>query len=169
MKKLIQITSSAGLLIGASIFITSLVNSTASTSQAQSKELPKAYAQTMKLGDPMPGNLFIELAKLINPTVVNISTSTIPRGGRGGGPRDPFFDMLEKFYGITSEKATEFFRLHADLDRVHAQVWWDSIVKSVETEEDKVVAVRAVTESRDAMYGFLDGICRAYMPDCQLA
>lgn len=110
MKKLIQITGSLGLLIGAGIFITSLATTTASTSDAQSKELPKAYAQSMKLGDPMPGNLFIELAKLINPTVVNISTATIPRGR---GNRDPFFDMLERFYGMPGMEAPQMKPMQA--------------------------------------------------------
>lgn len=51
---------------------------------------------SLKLGDPMPGNLFIELAKAVNPAVVNISTATIPRNFR----RDPFWDYFEEFYGI---------------------------------------------------------------------
>ena len=66
---------------------------------SQTAKLPN-----LKFGDPLPANAFVELAKAINPAVVNISTSTLPkapRGGRGGmGARDPFFDMLEQFYGL---------------------------------------------------------------------
>jgi serine protease Do len=55
----------------------------------------------MNPGEPLPSKTFVELAKLINPVVVNISTSTIPRfqryGGRPGGPRDPFFEMFEQY------------------------------------------------------------------------
>lgn len=51
----------------------------------------------MKLADPLPSNLFVELAKIINPTVVNISTSAVPRGR--SGMRDPMLDLLEQFYG----------------------------------------------------------------------
>lgn len=51
----------------------------------------------LKFGDPLPANAFIELAKLINPAVVNISTSTMPKRNQY---RDPFFDMLEQFYGF---------------------------------------------------------------------
>lgn len=63
-------------------------------------------APTLKLNDPLPANLFVELAKAINPAVVNISTKTLPkfRGGRGGMPRDPFFDMLEQFYGVPMQQ-----------------------------------------------------------------
>lgn len=62
--------------------------------QAQQDILP-----AIKKGDPLPANRFVELAKLINPSVVNISTATTPRyqqrGGRGG--RDPFFDLFEQY------------------------------------------------------------------------
>ncbi|MGZ5280192.1 MAG: trypsin-like peptidase domain-containing protein, partial [Pseudobdellovibrionaceae bacterium] len=64
----------------------------------------KSIAPQLKFGDPLPANAFVELAKMINPAVVNISTSTtpkMPRGGRGGmGGRDPFLDMLQEFYGF---------------------------------------------------------------------
>ncbi len=62
--------------------------------QAQQDILP-----AIKKGDPLPANRFVELAKLVNPSVVNISTATTPRyqqrGGRGG--RDPFFDLFEQY------------------------------------------------------------------------
>jgi serine protease Do len=61
---------------------------------AQKKEAP-----VLKLSDPLPGNLFVELAKLANPAVVNISTSTLPKA-RSRGPRDPMMQMLEQFYGV---------------------------------------------------------------------
>ena len=54
----------------------------------------------LKLGDPLPANLFVELARVVNPAVVNISTKTMPRQMGRGGQRDPFFDMLEQFYGF---------------------------------------------------------------------
>ncbi|MBC7741607.1 MAG: trypsin-like peptidase domain-containing protein [Bdellovibrionaceae bacterium] len=55
----------------------------------------------LKLGDPLPGNLFIELAKAINPAVVNISTSVVSRGYQ---QRDPMLEMLEKFYGMPMQQ-----------------------------------------------------------------
>jgi serine protease Do len=67
--------------------------------------LAKQTNAQLKLGDPLPQNLFVELAKLVNPTVVNISTTVMPRAqnmpGRqfGGGLRDPFFDFFEQFMG----------------------------------------------------------------------
>ena len=49
----------------------------------------------LKTGDPLPANIFVELAKAINPGVVNIATSALPRSVQ----RDPMLDMLERFYG----------------------------------------------------------------------
>ncbi|MFN7728204.1 MAG: trypsin-like peptidase domain-containing protein [Bdellovibrio sp.] len=62
-----------------------------------------AYAQKppiIKAGEPLSANAFVELAKLVNPAVVNISTSFAPRKMNRGQQRDPFFDMLEQFYGF---------------------------------------------------------------------
>lgn len=51
----------------------------------------------LKLSDPLPANLFVELGKIINPTVVNISTSAVFRGQRN---RDPLMELFEQFYGV---------------------------------------------------------------------
>jgi serine protease Do len=58
------------------------------------------------LSDPLPANLFIELAKALNPAVVNISTSMIQRQQRMY--RDPMLDMLEKFYGIQPDQRPNY-------------------------------------------------------------
>ncbi|MEK6772797.1 MAG: trypsin-like peptidase domain-containing protein [Bdellovibrionota bacterium] len=66
---------------------------------------PPTFVKTppaMKLGEPLPANLFVELAKIINPTVVNISTSAKARGSRF---RDPMMDLFEQFYGIPMQEA----------------------------------------------------------------
>src|SRR5437868_612670 len=63
------------------------------------------FAQTplskIKNGDPLPANLFVELGKAVNPGVVNIYTTYLPKGRlqRYGQPQgqDPFFDMFEDF------------------------------------------------------------------------
>lgn len=52
-----------------------------------------------KLSDPLPANLFIELGKLLNPTVVSIFSSQAPRNSGRGGFRDPMQDLFEQFWG----------------------------------------------------------------------
>ena len=50
---------------------------------------------TLKAGDPLPHNLFIKMAKIINPTVVNISTTQMVRHApRFPQFNDPFFDFF---------------------------------------------------------------------------
>jgi serine protease Do len=68
-------------------------------------ENPTGTFPKLKLSDPLPANLFVELAKAVNPAVVNIFTTYMPkrRGGpRGGMPpdmNDPFFELFEQFMG----------------------------------------------------------------------
>jgi serine protease Do len=60
-------------------------------------------APHMNLGEPLPANLFVELAKAINPSVVNISSAKMPHRlqmRRGPNPwgNDPFFEMFEDMF-----------------------------------------------------------------------
>lgn len=68
---------------------------------AQTQTLPKEPPK-LKLSDPMPANLFVELAKAINPAVVNISTTALPKAQMGR--RDPMLEMLEQFYGLRMQQ-----------------------------------------------------------------
>jgi serine protease Do len=86
MKKLILITT---------FFIAAALVIQRTTAQTVFKPLP-TVPPVLKLTDPLPANLFIELGKAINPAVVNISTSVIPKGRMY---RDPMLEMLEQFYG----------------------------------------------------------------------
>lgn len=75
--------------------------------------LPSAHATTLseiKKNEPLPANRFVELAKLVNPAVVNISTTSMPaqRQYPGRRHRDPFFDLFEQFmnpyYGMPQQQ-----------------------------------------------------------------
>lgn len=57
----------------------------------------KAGLDTSKLGEPLPRNLFIELAKLINPAVVSITSTSMPKNLQAY--RDPMQEFLEQFWG----------------------------------------------------------------------
>jgi len=61
------------------------------TADSAVSPLPK-----LKSSDPLPAGLFIELAKKVNPAVVNIYTTYLPKG-RGGGHNDPMMEMMEQF------------------------------------------------------------------------
>lgn len=49
----------------------------------------------LRSGDPIPENLFIELAKMVNPAVVNVAVTFNNRNSMRG--RDPLFDLFEQF------------------------------------------------------------------------
>src|SRR5690348_6226233 len=58
----------------------------------------------IKEGDPLPANIFVQMAKAVNPAVVNVFTTYLPKGrafpgGRGGPQNDPLFEMFEQFMG----------------------------------------------------------------------
>lgn len=64
---------------------------------------------------------------------------------------------LEKNYGIF--EGTEFFKVHGIIDVHHAQVWWDMI------EGQEVDVAESVKAGRDALWNFLTGVLKAYMPE----
>lgn len=66
-------------------------------------QVPQANPPAMKLSDPIPANLFAELGRIINPAVVNISTSALPKGRRAQMQQDPLRELLEQFYGINPQ------------------------------------------------------------------
>lgn len=92
MKK-ISLSIATVLLFGGLFFLFSYSQDSVASSKTT---LPQQALPKLNLNDPLPANLFVELAKAINPAVVNISTSALSRRG----PRDPLQDMLERFYGI---------------------------------------------------------------------
>ncbi|MGE5087300.1 MAG: trypsin-like peptidase domain-containing protein [Bacillota bacterium] len=65
--------------------------------EAPAQNLPKD-APKLNLNQPLPANLFVELGRVINPAVVNISTTAIPKNTPR--MRDPMLDMLEQLYGV---------------------------------------------------------------------
>lgn len=92
MKKILLIVS---IFLGAAF----LIFDGDLNAQSRISKLPlPTTPPTLKLSDPLPSNLFVELGKAINPAVVNISTSMIPQQRRGY-QRDPMLDMLEQLYG----------------------------------------------------------------------
>lgn len=72
---------------------------------------------------------------------------------------------LKMYYGITDQRSTAFFRVHHVMDDEHRKSWWNAIEQYVNTSEQREAARSAVIAARDALWSFLDGICRAYLPD----
>lgn len=67
------------------------------TPPMQIPTLPK-----LKDSDPLPAGLFVNLYKTVNPAVVNIFTTYVPKDQRmmmRDPGRDPFFDLFDQFMG----------------------------------------------------------------------
>lgn len=62
-------------------------------------------------------------------------------------------------YGMEAGDGTEFFRVHGIMDIGHSQVWWDML----EGHEEEVA--ESVKAGRDALWNFLTGVLKAYMPE----
>ena len=66
---------------------------------------------------------------------------------------------LKKFYNVTCEKGLTFFTIHSEADVKHA----DDMRQLLEslTDEEFTQAKKGALAVRDALWGFLDGICDA--------
>jgi serine protease Do len=73
------------------------------------EKLSAQNSPKLNLGEPLAANAFIELSRVVNPTVVNISTARMPRRreSRQGLGRDPFFDLFEQYLGPQAPQSPE--------------------------------------------------------------
>ena len=78
-------------------------------------------------------------------------------------------DGLKKFYGIESERAVSFFRVHEDIDVLHQQTAKQILSDKCQTPEDQFAAIDSARESAKALWSFLDGVCEAYLPEVSAA
>ncbi len=76
---------------------------------------------------------------------------------------------LKTHYNIADERGTEFFRVHSTLDAKHSNEWWNIIEKHATTPALQENVAQAVVAGRDALWNFLDGVCRAYFPEGLMA
>lgn len=65
-------------------------------------------------------------------------------------------DGLKRFYGIQDEKTLEFFTAHQAYDVGHS----NQVARLIEQYVEPERAEQATREARDALWQFLDGMCR---------
>jgi pyrroloquinoline-quinone synthase len=70
---------------------------------------------------------------------------------------------LAQNYGIVDDRTREFFTVHGTMDVKHANVWWDMLKEAPETQKAELEA--ATREGAAALWNFLSGILKAYMPE----
>jgi pyrroloquinoline-quinone synthase len=79
---------------------------------------------------------------------------------------------LKSFYQITDERAVSFFRVHESIDLLHQDVALRTLSNECDTDSAQSAAIAAASEGAKALWGFLDGVAAAYLPeaaDCHLA
>lgn len=68
---------------------------------------------------------------------------------------------LEKFYGLTSEDAHDYFRIHEEVDIMHAKVW-ENIINEFPAEQHGKI-MNAVRISMNAQNLLLDSVQQKYV------
>ena len=76
---------------------------------------------------------------------------------------------LKSFYGIESEHAVSFFRVHEDIDVLHQQTAKQILTDKCQTADEQSEAIEAARASAKALWSFLDGVCEAYLPEVSAA
>jgi pyrroloquinoline-quinone synthase len=65
-------------------------------------------------------------------------------------------DGLERFYGMTDAPSLAFFKVHQHYDVEHSE----KVAKLIDTHVNPAEAEVATQKAADALWGFLDGMCR---------
>ncbi|MEO8447514.1 MAG: CADD family putative folate metabolism protein [bacterium] len=71
-------------------------------------------------------------------------------------------DGLKKFYGIDSEKAIEFFKVHEEADVYHSRDEMEIMTNTNNSLEDQKRLINTIGESSTLQWNFLDGIYKNY-------
>ncbi len=69
-------------------------------------------------------------------------------------------DGLQKFYGMTSESATKYFRIHIEADVRHAELWGQVLEKTFDEKEEDLFQIASKSISSQNL--LLDSCYEAY-------
>lgn len=71
---------------------------------------------------------------------------------------------LKEFYGIQDERSVAFFCVHESIDMLHQQVEMQILEEQCQSPADQDRAITSARDAAKALWGFLDGVCAAYLP-----
>jgi pyrroloquinoline-quinone synthase len=70
---------------------------------------------------------------------------------------------LKQFYGLDDPRGLQFFEVHIGADEVHARVGAQMVRRHAGEGESREAVMRTARECASALWGFLDGVHRAYV------
>ncbi len=70
---------------------------------------------------------------------------------------------LRQFYGAGDARTIQFFDVHIEADAIHSEVGANMVRGNVRDEASRQAVLRTARECADALWGFLDGVHRAYV------
>ena len=71
---------------------------------------------------------------------------------------------LEEFYGIHSNKALRFFKVHAELDKKHGAIWKILVKKHATTPDLLIRAKESAQQTATILWKMFDGMYDAFVP-----
>ncbi|MBI5289854.1 MAG: CADD family putative folate metabolism protein [Chloroflexi bacterium] len=74
---------------------------------------------------------------------------------------------LKEFYGIDAPSALQFFEVHIGADEIHSEVGAGMVRRHTRTEGDREAVLGTARECADALWSFLDGCEREFVPRTQ--
>ncbi len=74
-------------------------------------------------------------------------------------------DGLKKFYGVHDARTLAFFKAHMHYDVEHSR----QVADLIDLHADEDAAIAATRRAADALWGFLDGMCRKAGISCAMA
>jgi len=72
---------------------------------------------------------------------------------------------LKQFYSIDNPAALAYFEVHKEADIVHSRVERDLLAKHI-YEDNRQVVLASASETLNALWGMLDGVCRRHGIEC---
>jgi pyrroloquinoline-quinone synthase len=70
---------------------------------------------------------------------------------------------LKRFYGLDDPRGLQFFEVHIGADEIHAEVGAQMVRRNAGEGASREAVMRTARECADALWGFLDGVHRAYV------
>jgi pyrroloquinoline-quinone synthase len=70
---------------------------------------------------------------------------------------------LKQFYRVDDARSLQFFEVHIGADEIHAEVGAGMVRTNTRDDASRAAVLGTARQCADALWGFLDGVHRAYV------